>query len=64
MNDQEKLVELLDKAIQALDEATNLERKITHSTHRSSVYETMLSQLKWTRDHERALLKRQQTIGR
>lgn len=62
MEDQEKLIALLDSTIESLDAAATLEQKITHSRHKN--YESLLSQVKWMRSKEKLLLVRQKTIGR
>ena len=64
ITDQQRLVNYLQAAIDALLLVIDLEQKITHLAHPNPAYTLILNDLRCKLDGEWALLRRQEVLGR
>ena len=64
ITDQQRLVNYLQAAIDALLLVIDLEQKITHNAHPNWTYSQILNDLRCQLDGEIALLRRQEVLGR
>jgi hypothetical protein len=64
ITDQQRLVNYLQAAIDALLLVIDLEQKITHNAHPNWTYSQILNDLRCQLDAETDLLRRQEVLGR
>ena len=64
ITDQQRLVNYLQAAIDALLLVIDLEQKITHNAHPNPSYTKILNDMRSKLDAETALLRRQEVLGR
>ena len=64
LNDRYDLVDNLKGIHYQLVECAALDQRLTHARHPSNYYVDLINRVETLIDAERALLKRQQTIGR
>jgi len=64
ITDQQRLVNSLQTAIDAMLLVIDLEQKITHNAHPNWTYNLILNDLRFKLDGEWALLRRQEVLGR
>ena len=64
ITDQQRLVNYLQAAIDALLLVIDLEQKITHNAHPNWTYSQLLNDLRCQLDGEWYLLRRQEFLGR
>jgi len=64
ITDQQRLVNYLQAAIDALMLVIDLEQKITHNAHPNWNYSQILNDMRSKLDGEWALLRRQEVLGR
>jgi len=64
ITDQQRLVNYLQAAIDALLLVIDLEQKITHLAHPNATYTKILNDMRSMLDAETALLRRQEVLGR
>jgi hypothetical protein len=64
ITDQQRLVNYLQAAIDALLLVIDLEQKITHNAHPNCTYSQILNDLRCQLDAETDLLRRQEVLGR
>jgi hypothetical protein len=64
ITDQQRLVNYLQAAIDALLLVIDLEQKITHNAHPNWTYSQILNDLRCQLDAETALLRSQEVLGR
>ena len=61
---QNSLVAKLKAAIAAVEEVIALEQKMTHNAHPNWTYSQILNDMRSMLDAEKALLRRQEALGR
>ncbi len=61
---RQDLVSRLTGALFIIKDCADLDQRLTHARHRSDYYVDLINRVEALIDAERALLKRQQTIGR
>ena len=64
ITDQQRLVNSLQAAIDAMLLVIDLEQKITHAAHPNPSYTKILNDMRCKLDGEWALLRRQEVLGR
>ena len=64
ITDQQRLVNYLQAAIDAMLQVIDLEQKITHNAHPNWTYRLILNDMRFKLDGETALLRRQEVLGR
>ena len=64
ITDQQRLVNYLQAAIDALLLVIDLEQHITHLAHPNPAYTKILNDMRCQLDGETALLRRQEVLGR
>ena len=62
--DQQRLMYYLQASIDALLLVIDLEQKITHNAHPNWTYSQILNDMRSMLDAEKALLRRQEVLGR
>jgi|694.fasta_scaffold10146_50 hypothetical protein len=63
-NSRDDLIDTLLGVRYSLEQCADLDQRLTHARHRSDYYVDLINRVETLIDAERALLKRQQTIGR
>lgn len=58
MGINEQMIDHLNRSIEELEKAIELDKRLNSTTHKKEMFKTLLAQLKWLRDSEYILLKK------